>query len=263
MTSIALFGAGGGMGRFLTGRLMDHEYDLRCVEISKAGLKALQELGVTVTPQDEALTDVDVVIFALPDAVVGRVSHAVVPEIPIGAMVFSLDVSAALAGVLCVRDDLAYFFAHPCHHNILRPQEAAQHLTCALMQGPESAYALGEKIACDIHGPISRTHRLTMEQMGLLEPALAETVGLACLSLLRDAVEETISHGVPREAAEEFLLGHLSCLHAFFGAGRLSEGAVLTMERGKQRLFREDWRDLLTPESALREARAIAGANDV
>ena len=76
MTSIALFGAGGGMGRFLTGRLMDHEYDLRCVEISDVGVKALQELGASVTPQEEALTDVDVVIFALPDAVVGRVSHA-------------------------------------------------------------------------------------------------------------------------------------------------------------------------------------------
>jgi D-apionate oxidoisomerase len=262
MTSIALFGAGGGMGRYLTGRLKDCEYDLRCVEISEAGVHALAEIGVAVTPQDEALAGVDVVVFALPDAVVGKVSHAVVPDIPSGAMVFSLDVSAALAGVLCVRDDLSYFFAHPCHHNILRPGETSQHLTCALMQGPEDAYALGEEIACAIHGPISKTHRLTLEQMGLLEPALAETVGLACLSLLRDAVEETASHGVPREAAEEFLLGHLSCLSAFFGGGRLSDGAILTMERGKQRLFQPDWRELLTPESALREARAIVGADE-
>ncbi|MBT7807063.1 NAD(P)-binding domain-containing protein [Candidatus Poribacteria bacterium] len=262
MTRIALFGAGGGMGRYLTSRLMDCDYNLRCVEIGEAGVQALAEMGVNVTPQDEALADVDVVIFALPDAVVGKVSHAVVPDIPAGAMVFSLDVAAALAGVLCVRDDLAYFFTPPCHHNILKPNERSQHLTCALMQGPESAYALGEQIARDIHGPISKTHRLTLEQMGLLEPALAETVGLACLSLLRDAIEETVGHGVPREAAEEFLLGHMSCLSAFFGGGRLSEGAVLTMNRGKERLFRDDWRDLLTPESVLREARAIVGAED-
>lgn len=250
------------MGRFLTQRLKECDYDLRCVEIGAAGVEALAVMGVSVTPQNEALADADVVIFAVPDAVVGGLSHAIVPSIPSGAMVFSLDVAAALAGVLCVRDDLAYFFAHPCHHNILRPGEASQHLTCALMQGPEAAYALGEKIACDIHGPISKTHRLTLEQMGLLEPALAETVGLACLSLLRDAIDETVGHGVPREAAEEFLLGHMSCLSAFFGGGRLSEGAILTMDRGKRRLFRDDWRELLTPESALREARAIVGAGE-
>ncbi len=250
------------MGRFLTSRLMERDYDLRCVEIGEAGVQALTDMGMSVTPQDEALADVDVVIFAVPDAVVGRLSHAVVPDIPAGATVFSLDVAAALAGVLCVRDDLAYFFTHPCHPNILRPNERSHHLTCALMQGPEEAYALGEQIARDIHGPIAKTHRLTLEQMGLLEPALAETVGLACLSLLRDAIDEAVGHGVPREAAEEFLLGHLSCLSAFFGGGRLSDGAILTMERGKERLFREDWRELLTPESALREARAIVGADE-
>ena len=49
------------------------------------------------------------------------------------------------------------------------------------MQGPDSAYALGEEIAKVIWAPVMRSHRVTVEQMALLEPGLSETV---CATLL-------------------------------------------------------------------------------
>jgi hypothetical protein len=258
MTKIALFGAGGKMGRTLSAALKDREYDMRYVEISEAGIEVLKHLGLSVTIAEEAIPDADSVIFAVPDVLLGRITHDVVPQLPPGAMVILLDVAAALAGALHIREDAAYFFMHPCHHNILARKRSGQHVVCALMQGSEDDYALGEKLARDIYAPVIKTHRLTIEQMGLLEPALSETVANACVSLIRDATDEVIKQGVPKEAAEEFVLGHLTSLGYFFGGrGFLSDGAILTMETGREHLFKSDWRKLLTPESVVEQSKAI------
>ena len=41
------------------------------------------------------------------------------------------------------------------------------------MQGPEEAYGLGEEIAKIIWAPVMRSHRVSVEQMAMLEPKLA------------------------------------------------------------------------------------------
>jgi len=221
-------------------------------------------LGVSVTEQEDALPNTDAVIFALPDVLLGKITHEIIPQLRSGSMVMLLDVAATLAGALHIRDDVSYFFFHPCHRNILKRDRKGQHIVCALMQGSDDDYRLGEKIARDIYAPVIQAHRLTIQQMGLLEPALAETVGVACCSFFRDAVDEVIKQGVPKVAAEEFFLGHLSALGVFFtNSGWLSEGAVLTMKRGKKQLFKEDWRKILTPEGVIEQSKAIiAGAQD-
>lgn len=246
------------MGRTLSAALRNKEYDMRYVEIGEAGIEVLKQLGLSVTKAEVAIADADAVIFAVPDVLLSKISHDVVPKLPPGAMVILLDVAVALAGALYIRDDSAYFFMHPCHHNILAKNRAGQHVVCALMQGNEDDYAFGEKVARDIYAPVIKTHRLTVEQMGLLEPALAETVANACVSLIRDATDEVIKQGVPKEAAEEFVLGHLTSMGYFFtGRGFLSDGAILTMESGKKHLFKEDWKKLLTPESVIEQSKAI------
>ncbi len=264
MTKITLFGAGGKMGRRLTAALKDCEYDMSYVEIGEEGIRILEELGVSVTKQEDALPNTDAVILALPDVLMGKITHEIIPQLRSGAMVMMLDVAATLAGAVHIRDDISYFFFHPCHHNILKRDRKGEHIVCALMQGSDDDYRIGEKIARDIYAPVIQAHRLTVQQMGLLEPALAETVGIACCSFLRDAVDEVIKQGVPKVAAEEFLLGHLSALGVFFtDSGWLSEGAILTMKRGKQQLFKEDWRKMLTPEGVIEQSKAIiAGAQD-
>lgn len=50
--------------------------------------------------------------------------------------------------------------------------------------------------------------------LNLLESALAETIGIACCSLLRDAVDEVIKQDIPKVGVEGFFPGHLSALGA-------------------------------------------------
>ena len=54
-------------------------------------------------------------------------------------------------------------------------------------------------------------HRVTVEQMAILEPALSETVAATCIAVIREAMEEAIARGVPAEAARDFLMGHVFC----------------------------------------------------
>ena len=79
---------------------------------------------------------------------------------------------------------MAYFVTHPCHPPVFNDETdleakrlfggiaAKQRIVCSLMKGPESAYAVGEEIAKVIWAPVMRSHRVTLEQMALLEPGL-------------------------------------------------------------------------------------------
>lgn len=54
-----------------------------------------------------------------------------------------------------------------------------------------------------------RSHRVSVEQMALLEPGLSETVRASLLMVMKDAVDEVVDRGVNRQAAIDFLLGPL------------------------------------------------------
>ena len=71
-----------------------------------------------------------------------------------------------------------------------------------------------------IWAPVMRSHRVTVEQMALLEPGLSETVCATLLDVMREAMDEVVARGVPGEAARDFLLGHMNVL----GAGDLQGG---------------------------------------
>jgi 3-hydroxyisobutyrate dehydrogenase-like beta-hydroxyacid dehydrogenase len=74
---VALMGAGGKMGCRITDNLKDlPDYDVRYVEVSPEGQARLAERGLSPTPQDAALADADVVVLALPDRLIGRVTEA-------------------------------------------------------------------------------------------------------------------------------------------------------------------------------------------
>ena len=74
-----------------------------------------EELGIQCVDVDTALADVDVVILAIPDTLIGKVSHEISPKLKAGTMVMTLDAAAPFAGHLPDRKDLTYFVAHPCH----------------------------------------------------------------------------------------------------------------------------------------------------
>ena len=105
-----------------------------------------------------------------------------------------------------------------------------------------------------------RAHRITVEQMALLEPAMAETVVLTCMSVVHESMEEAIRRGVPPEAARDFLLGHLNVnIGILFGYidAEISDGAKLMMERAKKRIFQPGWKDVFEPENVMEQIKAI------
>ncbi|HMP41383.1 MAG TPA: phosphogluconate dehydrogenase C-terminal domain-containing protein [Roseiflexaceae bacterium] len=275
MTTIALLGAGGKMGLRITDRMRDSEYAMRYIEIDPERQGRLHERGVTVTPQDEALADADVVIMALPDALIGRLAPAIVAPLKPCATVICLDPAAPMAGQLPPRNDITYFITHPCHppvfndeidlearHDYFGAIKARQHIVCALMQGPEEAYEQGVAIARLMFAPVMNAHRITTEQMAILEPALAETLAATCITIIREGLDEAIRRGVPPEAARDFLLGHINIeLAIVFGqvSSPFSDGAIKAIEQAKSVLFQPDWKRIFEPEAIQQSVNDISG----
>jgi hypothetical protein len=278
MTTIALMGAGGKMGCRLTDNLKAHpDYEMLYVEVSEVGLARMAERGVAPTPQAEALARAEVVILGVPDALIGRICREIVPELRPGTLVMGLDPAAGYAGVYPERADISYFAAHPCHPPLFMEEtsreaqtdwfggyHARQSVVCALLQGPEAHYALGEQIAAAMYAPILRMHRITVEQMAILEPGVVETTCATLVAGMREALDEGVRMGVPKEAAWDFVMGHIRIeLAIIFGyAGfPFSDGAKLAIEQAKSKIFQPDWKQNVLSLEAIREqVHAITGA---
>ncbi len=264
MTAIALFGAGGKMGYRLAANLKGSRFDVRHVEPSDAGRERLRELDFKAVDPAKALDGAEVVILAVPDTVIGKVAAGISSSLKAGTMVVVLDAAAPFAGHLPKRDDLTYFVTHPCHPPIFNDETemhaktdyfggiaAKQHIVSALMQGPDSDYALGEEVAKVIWAPVMRSHRVTVEQMALLEPGLSETVAATLLVVMKEAMDDVVARGVPREAARDFLLGHLNVLASVIfeeRPGLFSDACNKAIEFGKPVLMRPDWKRVFEPD---------------
>lgn len=268
MTRVALMGAGGKMGVRLATNLMESPYDVLHVEINPDGQKRLKdETGLDCVGQGQALSNADAVILAVPDRLIGKVLSGFVDDLNPGTAVIMLDAAAPHAGTLPKRDDITYFVAHPCHPPLYNDETdpdakkdyfggiaAKQHIICALAQGPEEHYEMCEKIARSFYRPVMRSHRCTIEQMAILEPALSESVGATFAKVLKDATDEAARRGVPYQAAEDFLLGHLNILLAVaFGiqpGGKLSDGCLLAIKEAEPVIFQDGWLDkVFAPEA--------------
>jgi D-apionate oxidoisomerase len=274
MTTIALFGAGGKMGMRLGQNLKNSHYTVRPVEVGEAGRKRLaEELGWQAVDADYALADAEVVVLAVPDTAIGKVATSIVDKLKPGTIVITLDAAAPFAGHLPERKDITYFVTHPCHPPIFNDEtdmaakldrfggvKAKQAIVSALMQGPEEHYAVGEEVARTIWAPVMRSHRLTVEQIALLEPGLAETVCGSLLDVLREAMDEVVRRGVPHDAARDFLLGHMNILAAVIfkeQPGVFSDACNKAIEFGKPALMRDDWKKVFEPEEIMASIRRI------
>lgn len=258
MTTVALFGAGGKMGCRITDNLKASDYRMLYVETGAAGLENLKKRGLSATPRDQALREADEVVLAVPDNVIGKVAHEIVPSLKAGAMLVCLDAAAPYAGHLPDRKDVSYVVTHPCHPPVFNDEtspearrdffggvKAKQNIVVGLMQGPEADYARGEALCRRMFAPVMNAHRVTVEQMILLEPALSETTAATCITVIREGMEEAIRRGVPRAAARDFLLGHINIeLAIVFGevGTPFSDGAKKAIETAKGQIFRPDWK---------------------
>lgn len=274
MTTIALFGAGGKMGIRLGRNLKKSGYDVRPVEVGEAGrARVKSELGWEAMDADTALKGAEIVILAVPDAAIGKVAGGIVNKLAPGTMVIVLDAAAPYAGHLPDRKDITYFVTHPCHPPIFNDETgmaakldrfggvaAKQAIVNALMQGPEADYARGEAVARAFWAPVMRSHRVTVEQMALLEPGLSETVCASLLDVMREAMDEVVRRGVPKEAARDFLLGHMNILGAVIfkeQEGVFSDACNKAIEFGKPALMRDDWKRVFEPGEIIASVKRI------
>jgi hypothetical protein len=274
MSTVTIMGAGGKMGFRISKNLKGSSYSLQHVEVSEAGRQRLADVGIGCLSAEEALPVSDVVVLAVPDNLIGRVAHQLSPLLKAGTMLIALDAAAPYAGHMPKRDDLAYFVTHPCHPPIFNDETspeakadhfggvaAKQHIVCSLMQGPESNYALGESIARLMFRPVVRAHRVSVEQLAILEPVLSETVGATCITVIREAMDEAVRRGVPPQAAQDFIEGHLTIeIAILFGhipGAQFSDGAKKAIERAKVAMFRPDWRSVFEKEALDESVRSI------
>ena len=272
MTRIALLGAGGKMGVRLSKNLLGSRFSVDHVEVASEGRVRLSaEVGVEAVEMAAAIGHADVIILAVPDRLIGKISHQIIHDIRPGTALIVLDAAAPWAGEMPERADVTYFCTHPCHPPLFGNEtefaaqtdyfggiHAKQGIVCALIQGPEEHYTLCEEIARLIYAPVVRAHRCTIEQIAILEPALSETVGATLALALREATDMAIAKGVPEAAAHDFILGHLNIELAIafgiFKEGKFSDGALHAIKQARPRIFREGWLESIFDPAAIRQS---------
>ena len=274
MTTISLVGAGGKMGCRLTDNFLRYtQYKLHYLEVSEQGIANLAKRNVKVSTPEEAIAISDVVILALPDVIIGKLSQDIIPLMKPGALVLTLDPAAPIDGVIHHRSDLGYVIAHPCHPSVFNwePTETAfrdfyggisakQSIVVALMNGTEDHYSLGEKVAQDMYMPIDKTYRITLEQMAILEPAMVETLAQTCMEVVKEGFDKIVSLGVPEAAARDFVLGHLRIQIAVLFKevnGTFSDAAYKISKRAKPILFKENWQQIFDMDDIKQQVKDI------
>jgi hypothetical protein len=277
MLNVAIWGAAGNMGTRACKRLRENgQYNVLCVEPLAAGVEKLKLRGDVPISTEEAARTADVIVLAIADKFIKRVAAEVVPMMKPGAMLMTLDPAAAYAGILPDRGDISYFVTHPTHPPIFNDEtdpearrdyfgagKAKQSIVSALVQGPESDYGIGEAISRAYFSPILRSHRVTLEQMAILEPAMSETCSATFIVAIREAMEEAITRGVPREAAQDFMLGHINVQLAIVFEQidwKMSEGAYHVIREAMKRIFRPDWKGVFDSDELKQSVRGIVNA---
>jgi len=261
---VALLGANGKMGRRIVPNLIKHGVDFIACERTEEGIAALRAAGLTAMPTEEAVKVADIVVCAVPDAAIPGLSRAIVPLLKPGSLFLTLDPAAARAGVLSTRQDCAFAVTHPCHPPLfgerVTPEEKAdlfggsaalQDIVLAPMPGGEGALDEAEALCRIMFGPVGECHRITVEQMAILEPAAAEVVAALCATVMKEALDEAIRHGVPERAARAFLMGHIQIPLAilFLQSNPFSDAARIAIEYGREHVLRPDWKRVFEPEA--------------
>lgn len=262
------------MGCRLTDNFLKYPaYDVAYLEIGALGLRNLAARGVTVSQQEVVVPQADVVILGVPDISIGEVSDEVIPLMKPGALAMTLDPAAPLDGIIHHRDDLGYLIAHPCHPSVFNwePTEEAfrdfyggvaakQSIVLALMHGTEAHFQLGAKIATDMYSPVSTAHRISLEQMAILEPAMVETLSQTAMEIVREGYDKIVELGVPEAAARDFVLGHLRIqIAVLFGEtnGGFSDAAYRISKRAKPLLFKEGWQKIFEMDDIREQVKDI------
>ena len=278
---VTILGGGGNMGRRITRTLLGNDsYKLHLVEPGERGRALLADMGLTAEEPDVALEGADVVIFAVPDFIVRHVAADIVPMLAPGTSMLFLDPAALAARRIPQRVDVNCYVTHPTHpplYTLLQEEDsesradfwggglARQSIVFAVAWGDSGTTAQQvQDLAATMFAPVMRAHRISVEQMAMLEPALSETLTNGCISVIREGMLRVIDAGIPKEAAWDFLMGHFQIGTAIIFEQldwRLSEGAQMALEKARGALFKDDWYKIFEPSSIIESVRAITGGD--
>ncbi|MCA1179488.1 MULTISPECIES: phosphogluconate dehydrogenase C-terminal domain-containing protein [unclassified Pantoea] len=256
--TVTIIGAGGKMGMRISANLQKSAYHVFYCENSPVAQQLVSEQGRELSDAASVVVKSDVVILAVPDIVLGKVSESVVPQMKEGAVLLTLDPAAAYAGLISQRNDIQYAVAHPCHPSVFLERytkeehqdafggvAALQHIAASFEGGSaEQKESLSEVIKV-MYGPVNEVHWVTVIQLAYLEPTLVETVACMAGAFMKEALDETVKHsGVPLEAARAMLYGHIqiALAVAFRSTNPFSDACMIAMEYGREKIIQPDWK---------------------
>ncbi|MET8902691.1 MULTISPECIES: phosphogluconate dehydrogenase C-terminal domain-containing protein [unclassified Streptomyces] len=264
VTTVAVIGAAGKMGRRVSDNLVESDFRVLFSEASPAGQELVRGLGRELTGSADAVAEADVVILAVPDVVLGKVSEELVPLMKPGTVVLTLDPAAAYAGLLHAREDVHYACAHPCHPSVFLERTtkeewqdtfggiaAPQEVVAAYEGGDEAKRELADAVIRVMYAPVVDVHWVTVKQLAVLEPTLVETIACMVGALLTEALHETVhTVGVPEKAARAMLLGHtqVALANTLKGSNPFSDACLIAMDYGRESIVREDWKKVFDDE---------------
>lgn len=259
--TVAVIGAGGKMGLRVSANLQKSEHEVFYIENSADGQERVRNFGREITPAHEGIRDADIVILAVPDVVLGKVSEGVVPQLKSGAVLLTLDPAAAYAGLLAKREDVVQAVAHPCHPSVFLERTkkkewadtfggaaAPQNVVAAIDEDASvGAKVRTEAVIRTMYAPVIDVHWVSVHQLAVLEPTLVETVACMIGTLLHEALLETVhTVGVPEEAAKAMLFGHvqIALTNALRGSNPFSEACEIAIQYGKRTIIKDDWKKI-------------------
>lgn len=264
MEKITILGAGGKMGARITDSLLRNGYHPCLVENDKSKIPSIEHKGLPIESPEKALSDCDVVIFALPDRLLGKLTAQYAPMVKPGTLIILLDPAAVFAEEAFIRADCTTAVIHPCHPQLFfeQPNEEARndHFGgVAALQDIVIAYVSGERKLFDdlamplskkMFSPVMNSFEITAEQMALLEPAATEVVNTALIKCMTEVVDEIVKVGVPEAAARSFILGHMQMgLSIYFlHTNPLSDAAKIAASNGYKKVINPNWREALDIE---------------
>lgn len=260
LKTITVIGAGGKMGMRISANFQQSDYQVFYCENSPQAQKQVTAQGRELSDMHAAVPLSDVVILAVPDIVLGKVSEAVVPDMKKGAILLTLDPAAAYANLIAHRDGIEYAVAHPCHPSVFLARytkeehadafggiAAIQHVAASYETGSDEQKAELSNVISVMYGPVEQVHWVTVTQLAYLEPTLVETVACMVGAFMKEALDETVKHsGVPEEAAKAMLYGHIqiALAVAFRATNPFSDACMIAMEYGREKIVKPDWKQI-------------------
>lgn len=260
LKTITLIGAGGKMGMRISDNLQKSNYQVFYCENSPKGQDLVRAAGRQVSNADDVIAQSDVVILAVPDIILGKLSTQVVPKMKKSAILLTLDPAAAYANLIEIRSDIDYAVAHPCHPSVFIERttkeeyadsfggiSTTQDVVAAYEDGSEAKKSELAEIIKTMYGPVGELHWVTVKQLAYLEPTLVETVAITLVALMKETLDEVVKEsGVSEAAARAILYGHIQIALAvvFKATNPFSDACMIAMEYGKEKIVKPDWKDI-------------------